>query len=553
MSNRPFALCALIACLSSVPAAQSSLGEPLGLRIEALTEVIDPKLEGGALRLTALDPLGGRTTTAALQIWNAEKRLATPWTGTLTGGDANEITWDGRLADGTYPDVGTYEARLVALDRSVAGERADFHVVRLGITEIEAQDTAAEVDDEWQMVYFRKRGTGFSYYATPAIHEYLCIARPGQVSDLDRDDGTPRGAMRLHARTAQPVVTNEQYDTAQYNYPIAYLQGCAPRLEVTLGASSTTSAGQLQGVGYPLADVRLRLQLSVDGRPVATSGDVAPGGKVTFDTVPLPRGVTRTDREHGFSWQFLSRRSGTWVDVPGSFTVRQRFYTTLGKPIFGEGVRDARHAGPWVEVADYEATWAELLEIDTSTFAGLVESHVKGFFGQTGPIEEAIEGVLYDAYPVGGDGGATHYFDWGTWEMGLSRLLHNHSRGVYVNCTDNMGSTATMLAMMGVPNMRPVRLGGMDLKAIWGIGTEGYTTDLWGGAHGFSYHHIVTRDDGVHVSDTCMQLDGDEDPGSTPGFPGWNHDRRWSGVDGYNQLSSYDNVSRDLEALPNIY
>jgi hypothetical protein len=115
-----------------------------------------------------------------------------------------------------------------------------------------------------------------------------------------------------------------------------------------------------------------------------------------------------------------------------------------------------------------------------------------------------------------------------------------------------MGATTTMLAMMGVDGMRPVRLGGMTLKAIWGIGAPDYTTSLWGGSHGFSYHHIVTDDGAVTVSDTCMQLDEDGDPGSTPGIPGWNHHRVWDGPGGYDDLSSYNHTSRTLEDLPGV-
>ena len=85
--------------------------------------------------------------------------------------------------------------------------------------------------------------------------------------------------------------------------------------------------------------------------------------------------------------------------------------------------------------------------------------------------------------------------------MDLSHLLNQHAKGVFVNCTDNMGATTTMLSMLGVPNLRPVYLGPMNLKAIWGIGAPDYTTDLWGtGNHGFNYHHIVTDDDAATVA-----------------------------------------------------
>ena len=92
----------------------------------------------------------------------------------------------------------------------------------------------------------------------------------------------------------------------------------------------------------------------------------------------------------------------------------------------------------------------------------------------------------------------------------------------------------------------------MTLNAIWGIGAASYTTDLWGGAHSFSYHHIITRNDGTNVSDTCLQVDEDGTPGATPGTPGWNHDREWNGASGYDALSATNVVTTSVEDLPGI-
>jgi hypothetical protein len=203
-------------------------------------------------------------------------------------------------------------------------------------------------------------------------------------------------------------------------------------------------------------------------------------------------------------------------------------------------------------VAEYITSWKDTLGFSAATAADLTRIHVRGFVGQNGGIPDPIEGVLYDAYPLGGDGGATHYFQSGGWRMDLSALLNGAAKGIYVNCTDNIGATTTMLSMMGADNVRPLRLGSMQLKAIWGIGAPAYTTNLWGGSHGFSYHHIVTDDDAVTVIDTCMQLDEDGEPTSTPGIPGWNHNRLWAGADGYNDLSSYNGVSKTLQSLPGL-
>jgi len=220
--------------------------------------------------------------------------------------------------------------------------------------------------------------------------------------------------------------------------------------------------------------------------------------------------------------------------------------------LFREGALGTQYAGPWVEVAEDLARWNQSLELDTSDQRGLTEAFVHGFFGQNGGIPTAIEGVVYDAYPLGGDGGATHYLT-PQGAMNLARLLDGHALGRFVNCTDNMGATTTMLSMLGAKNMRPLRLGHMNLRAIWGIGAPGYTLNLWGnGSHAFSYHHIVTDDDGESVSDTCMQLDEDGAPQALPGRPGWNVRRPWAGAGGYMNLAANNNVSKHVETLPSL-
>jgi len=268
----------------------------------------------------------------------------------------------------------------------------------------------------------------------------------------------------------------------------------------------------------------------------------------------LPREVTRVDHPIDYVWQYRGICAPQWTDIPGSMTIPLRAYTLIGAPQFKDGATGTQYNGPWVEVADYWFQWRSRLGMPAATEAGCVETHVKGFFGQNAGIPAAIEGMEYDAPSLGGDGGATHYFDRPAWDMGLSALLNGHDLGPYFNCTDNMGATTTMLAMMGVKNVRPIRLGPMTLRAIWGVGAPAYTTALWGSTHphGFSYHHIVTRDDGEHVIDSCMQLDEDGNPDMVPGVPGWNTDRVWNGVNGYESLSASNSVTKTLQSLPGL-
>jgi hypothetical protein len=47
-----------------------------------------------------------------------------------------------------------------------------------------------------------------------------------------------------------------------------------------------------------------------------------------------------------------------------------------------------------------------------------------------------------------------------------------------------------------------------------------------------------------------MWLDEDGDPDTLPGEPGYNCDRPWAGIGGYNDLSSTNDVSYSLDILP---
>lgn len=516
------------------------------LVIEDHSRIADPKLAGGEAWIEFRLEAASGSAAAALEIVSGGSLMATPWTGTLTAGaPATRVSWDGRDARGRLCPPGSYRMRVRAAGLPNAWRPLDL--VRLGVTEIEAQDSPG-ADDEFQMVYFMK-GATYAFYATPAIHEYLNVARPGQISDLDLDDGSPRPAVAVHPDTASPALDGLNYEAYAYNYPLSYVRGARPRLELTFGATATHS-GAAVPAGYPVAGVKIRAVC--DGADPVGSTIVTPGGTARFDCGRLPHRVGRFDSELFVRWEYHEVSGSEWRPIAGHQAIPLRTYTLLGPPQFKAGASGTQYSGPWVEVADYESEWSRVFDVAVDDQLDLTYVHVHGFFGQHNGIPTAIEGVVYDAYPLGGDGGATHYYVFGANNMNLARLLNAHASGKFVNCSDNMGATTTMLAMMGAERMRPVRLGPMFLKAIWGIGAPGYTLNLWGGSHSFSYHHIVTDEDGVSVSDTCMQLDEDGLPLALPGWPGWNVRRPWAGPDGYDQLSSTNTVSKTLESLPGV-
>jgi hypothetical protein len=542
------------ALLASLHHAQSTAVKPVAKRVAILsdghTRIADPKLTGGGA--SAAFHVQGQSVTAQAEIHGPAGVVKALWSGTLAPGAApTSVAWDGRDAGGQFVPTGSYELRVSAAGGGAPGLVLPIEVVRLGITELEFQDSPAG-NDEWQMVYFKKGTQDGVFYATPAIHEYANTKSPGEISDLDLNDGSPRPPVGLHTATDIPVMDGADYEGERYNYPLAYVRGASPRLEATLGDGGTTAAGLPMACSYPVAGYDLRLRVTFPGGEVAVSGPLVPGAKPILDGPALPLDVGRYSLSLTWTWQYAPSGTGAWSDVPGASATEHRVYTLHAAPKFKAGASGTQYTGPWVEVAEKFAQWKSALGFETASSAGVVQTFVRGFFGQNGGIPTAIEGVIYDAYPLGGDGGATHYFQSFGNDMDLSALLNGHAKGVYVNCTDNMGSETTMLSMLGIPAMRPVRLGPMTLKAIWGIGSPAYTTSLWGSSHSFSYHHIATRTDGVDVIDTCMQLDEDGSPSVTPGIPGWNHDRLWAGPTGYAALSCSNPVTKTLESLPGL-
>jgi hypothetical protein len=516
--------------------------------------VADPKLDGGNIRLTFRLHQDLRDLEYDVYVTVARQNLLVRrlLVARLPGSDSPvRLEWDGMDEAGRYVPPGEYTILVRAnLFGTMFSLDYPVNIVRLGITEIEAREV--NDDEEWQMVYFRK-GNQYGWFATPAIHEYLNIAPGGEVSDLDLDNARPRPAAPLHTATASPVLDGSNYETSCYNYPLCYRMGSRPRFQVTMGQSCTLADGSAGGCGYPVTGVQIRVTAEDGEGPwTASAADIAPGGNYLLEGPELPAWAGRFDREVTWRWQYREAVGG-WQEIPGSMTTTHRFYTMVNQPQWASGASGTQYAGPWVEVAEYFNTFAETLKITPMDQADVVRALIRGYFGQEGPLSTAIEDVVYDCYSMGGDGGATHYYSFSGDYVQLSRLLNSHANGRYVNCSDVSASTTVMMGMLGVENVRMLYLGTMYLRAIWGIGCPGYTLDLWSGGHGFSYHHIVTRDGGDHVSDACMWLDEDGDPDSLPGIPGYNHDRPWAGADGYNELSATNNVSRSLDSLPDIH
>ncbi|MBU0753962.1 MAG: hypothetical protein KJ645_02405 [Planctomycetes bacterium] len=513
--------------------------------------VADPKLDSGAIPISFSLKPAGKSFQLTVNVKKNSAPIRTVFNGPQTGqSDPITLFWDGRDDLGLYATPGAYQVEVVAAGKGTHRIAFPVNIVRLGIRSIEARSKTD--GEEWQMVYFRKGGS-YEFYATPAIHEYINIAQAGEMADLDLNNGNPRPSAPIHTATESPVIDGLNYETSCYNYPLCYLKGVEPRFEVTLGNSCVSNQGLPLTCGYPITGIDIRM-VAQDGAGQWTSDheSISPGSSVLFTGPALPDEATRVDRSIAWSWQYRIGSLPKWIDIPGNTVTTHRIYTNVNTPYWATGASGTQYSGPWVEVAEYFYEFSQALGFDTSNEAGVQETFLHGFFGQEGGLTSAIEGVIYDTYTMGGDGGASHYYQGFGPSIRLTRLLNNHANGIYVNCSDVGGATSTMLGMLGIQNIQMVYLGTMHLRALWGIGCPAYTLNLWGSSHGFSYHHIISRDGGVTVSDACMWLDEDGDPDSLPGIPGYNCDRPWNGASGYNALSSTNSVSKSMDDLPEL-
>lgn len=521
------------------------------------TRVVDPKLPGGTAAFhVGLSPRGA-TARASVVVWRGTTPLRVLARELPLSGKRNaRIEWDGRDRAGRHVGPGTYRV-VVALPGAGRDLGFPVHVVRLGFREIAARAPAAA--DEWQMVYFRN-GSGYAFTATPALHEYRNAQGPGERAELDHDDGRPRAPVPLHTDTRRPALAGTAIATAAYNYPLAFRSRSRPRLSARLGANCIDENGAVAAAGYPIPGVQLRCAVR-DGDGVAWTrvdpAELAPGTPVEFEGPRLPSGVTRTDVELTWRFEWTDDRGANWREVPGALVTAHRFYTQPSAPVFAAGASGTQYAGPWVDVVDRIAAWGAALGSDTTDEQGVLATVILGFGGQVGALATAIENVRYDCYPLGGNGGASHYY------LGfppanvvqLSRLLDDAGNGPFVNCSDCASSTAVMAAMAGVRDLRLMRLGSMNLNAIRGIGAPDYTVHLWGPQywHRFSYHHTVTRDGGVHVYDACLWVDDDANPAALPGTPGHNVARPWDQDPyAYRTRLATNAVGFSLDPLPRL-
>jgi len=546
---------ALLAVLATGAVARAQA--PAVVPFEALphcARVIDPKLDDFVVPVR-VDLRGAvREVDLTVQLLKQGGVVATLFANRQVTADHVQIDWNGRLPTPGQPfvDPGNYEILVTAVDVAtgrLVKPRLPLAVVRLGITEIAAQGW--NPGNEWQMVYF-KRGTSVNFYATPAMGEYRNVADTGQLADLDNNDGSPRSSVPVHNGTASPPMEGAVYDDDRFNFPLCFRVASRPMFGVRLGGTAIAANGQAVAANFPVAGVRLRGVATSDLGPwVSYATDLTPGTQRWHAGPTLPADVRATALRMFWSFESSVDDGTTWQRVPGRIVTDHRIYTVLGTPRFGS-TSGVQHSGPWVEAMAKLEAWRQALGVDTSTEAGVAEVLTKGFGGQVPGVPLPIENVRYDTNILGGDGGASHYYT-GSHSIALARLFDNAANGLFVNCSDCASALSAMMGMAGLQGVQMDRLGPMTLRAIRGIGAPNYTLALWGTAHGFSYHHVVTRSAGTTICDACLWVDEDGAPMALPGTPGFNCDRPWSGSPtSYQSLVATSSITFVLENLPTL-
>lgn len=505
--------------------------------------IYDPKLpDAGEVEFSYILGEPGVVSEMTITVKKGTSIANTLFTGKQTGkADPYSFKWDGKDGNGKFVDPGTYTVHVEALAGLVAELDYTIDIVRIGIKKIAALDNGG--DNELQMVYYM-RGTSQQFTQTPATGEFSMAKGGTVVSDLDKNDGTPKDIPAFHTDLKSYPMDGYAIEENDYNLPICYLRGSTPKFDVTLAESGTSNISKTaKTCNYPVSGFDIRMICESGGAQLATNADEdnQPGETLTYTAnSSLPDYVGKFNYKIDWTWQYKANGTSIWVDIPGKVTVETNVYTILDTPYFPQ---TGTQYAPWVKTVDDVARWCDNhVSGNVDTLDELYVAVDHGFFLDAG--SNGTGDYCYDCNP---GSGATHYVNYTTSELNLSGF-YNLSNGKRINCTDCATISCCIYNMMGASNVQRVRLGSMQLNAIEGIGWQQFTLNLWGTGHGFSYHHVCTTSSTMaYILDDCMNLDIDGDPYTLPGSRGWNDPRIWTGTSGYDYLSASNSVSRTLD------
>ncbi len=468
--------------------------------------VLDPKLEGDpslgvavtlygdaiedcTVSLVATDPAGRSALLA-----EASASWTQPLEALFTGLDEAGLPFDpGPVQLGATLDcgeVGTGFADAVA------------YIVRLGITAVDFDggEDAGTVPLAFHKLDLVQRGIT----ELDGIPEYLLDRQsPGELADLDRDDGTPRDPVPPWEDPDSPPWGDGVTHTSglgQHNLPSAHVAGSTPQFTVTFGELAVSQAtGLAVEAGGPTSGWSWlpRVVASADG--LVEQQDWHPGAEVSFTLLdPVP-----TTLEHEtltLSWTFdAEAEDGSLAPIPGTLTTTHTRYTTAGQSEVPDG-RDYDAAPP--------VTWIGVLADLQEAVSGLEASDTFGI------MDALREDLHHDEYLVYNPNDAAYseysgsYITWDWIWVDLSEWL-DRSDGIELYCHSVACMLSTLANHLGLPAEYVTVAYSFKTHLTRAAGESAW--QQWD----FSSHGIVTLD-GTHVWDAAVDIDGDESPDDLP-------------------------------------
>ena len=482
------------------------------LEVEA-APAFDPKLQDGSLEIVVRAPEGlpADCTTQVTAVH--QNGLSTLITTLNQGSGEATATWDGRADDGEYLDPGQVQlvASMVCDQQNQGFGEAFTYIIRMGAG---AVDLGVAGDAGQQPLGYHKTTLLDRFYhpIPRGIAEWVQRKPPGQLADLDFDDGEPRtGPGIWDAPDTPPWGASDPSDLSQYNAPVAYIAGSDYSVGFTPGYSATSAR---TGTAVPADGPLLGrsnlpiLRVISDELTPASEGAWSPGRPSEFrSTTPLPNTLGRHDLS--FTWRLEALDGREWVPVPGSFTTTHAVWVLAGPTAVKDGTGNG---------ASPSMTWVGVLNDLQEVIQDLPADDVPA-------IMTALRLHLHDDPYLKYNPGDSAYSTFEGRYIYWSRIWME--MGDWIDRTDGIDLYCHSVACLLSSQANHLGINAEYLTITNASHPEnGATFQTWlampaGGSdwrrYRFNSHGITSVDDVVW--DAAVEFDGDSNPGETPVTP----------------------------------
>lgn len=457
--------------------------------------VIDPKLQGDPALRFVLDvaPFATDTCAASLTVENAVGQsraldAALEPAGSRLVGTA---AWDGRDDAGVPFDVGEWAAVVTTTcGEAQASVEARGWVVRLGVTSVDF-DAGADPEAYVPLAFHKADLVTSLVQPIDALTPEYAVA--AGVDALDLADGSPRPSLAVWADPDIPPWGAGDPAAVDVNVPTAIVAGAA--LHATIdGATTTISA--LTGAAGPVF-LQLTPSLLVSGDDGATWSAWVPSLPTAVSLPSVAATLGRTDET--LTWRWATGTPDDPTPIPGHQATTHRVYRVLGPPELRDGADlDFAPAVPWVGVLEEVAPAVDGLPPDQDALLDALRDFV-----------HLNEWLIYDPSDSDYSGYSGQYIYWEYSWSELSQWL-DRGDGIRLYCHSVSCLLSVLSGHQGVRAPQQVLGVGFTTNLVRAAGTESWSH--WG----FNSHSVVSPDDGGHIWDASVDVDGDDDPYNQP-------------------------------------